>query len=132
MSAGRGAVWAEAEVAAKVEQKSYSGKDVMFLWSGFYDRLMALEGKVRESAGWKDLRGILLRAYELCQEGQWEESIRQYGAQIKGLMVHLSLLAEAFGPSIELQGEALAALAKYEMSRPPEPVQKDMFEEMFA
>lgn len=92
---------------------------------------MRLEGKVRESAGWKDLRAVLLSAFDLVQAGKWEESVRQYGAQIKGLMVHLSLLVEAFGPETELEGEALATLAKYETDRPAEPVQEALFEGVF-
>lgn len=132
MSAGRSALWAESEVAQKVNQKTYSCEDIKFLWSGLYDRLMSLEGKVRESAGWKDLRSILLKAFELCQEGRWQESVDRYGAQVKGLIGHLLLLTEAFGSDTELEGEALATLVKYETEKPAEPAQKDMFEGVFA
>jgi hypothetical protein len=134
MTVRRSGAFGEEAVSERVQQGRYTREDVLSLWSGLYDRLMGLEGAVRESRGWKDLRAILHKAYELALDGQVEESVKKYGQQIKGLIAHLSLLSELFTPDTELEGEALAVLSEYEMEKKEEKpvVQERLFEEMFA
>lgn len=128
---GRSGLWDAEPVVGTAQEKVHTQEDVMELWSGLYDLLIASKD-LKIKAG-ERLRQTLIKAYDLAQVGQVEESVRSCGPAIKALLIHLNLLPAVFGPDDEMGGQTLAILAEYTVAETVlAPSQEGLFEGVFA
>lgn len=135
MTRNSGAFAKEYATVEAVKAKTYTREEMLWFWSSLYDRLKSLPQEKRESAGGKSLAKALIDAYGLTQEGKAEEAVAKYGAQMKGLIVHLEMLDGAFGRDEELGGESLAVMAQAELSvigNPTSEPKQFSIDDMFA
>ena len=131
MAGGRSEVFAVPAVVEAVKAKTHTPEEMLWFWSALYDRFKSLPKEKQESTGGKSLQKTLIDAYETTQAGRAGEAVQRYGAQIKGLIVHLEMLEEVFSRDTDLEGEALASMAVAELSQPKEEPKQFSIDDLF-